>query len=99
MARWGRPVDGRAPWLAYGVDALCRQLTQAVLRGLEVPGVSYSQMFKRYMAQYGPKVAVLAATLFGVIGLQLYAPQIIRKFIDQATAGVALAQLDRKSVV
>lgn len=93
MARWGRPVDGRAPWLAYGVDALCRQLTQAVLRGLEVPGVSYSQMFKRYMAQYGPKVAVLAATLFGVIGLQLYAPQIIRKFIDQATAGVALAQL------
>jgi ATP-binding cassette subfamily B protein len=49
-----------------------------------------------YLRPQGTRVAVLAALLFGGIGLQLIAPLILRRFIDTAghgDPGVTIAQL------
>ena len=45
---------------------------------------SYSQFVARYLFPHAKKVGLLAVCLFGSVGLQLYIPQIVRRFIDLA---------------
>ena len=57
--------------------------------------MSYLQIWRRYLTAHWPKVALLAISLFSGIFLQLYAPQIVRTFIDAAASGAAVAELVR----
>jgi ABC-type multidrug transport system fused ATPase/permease subunit len=54
---------------------------------------AYIQLLSRYLRPLLPKAALLAVCLFTAIGLQLYIPQLVRAFIDLATAKAALEQL------
>lgn len=53
----------------------------------------YRSFLARYLGPQRGRVVVLAVLLFGSIGLQLANPQVLRRFIDQATQGVALETL------
>ena len=57
--------------------------------------MSYVQMWTKYLKSHRVKVLVLALALFSGIGLQLVAPQIVRRFIDEAAAGASIGQLTR----
>jgi len=63
------------------------------LRPQEGSAPSYTQILGHYLRPYRENVALLALFLFSSIGLQLYIPQIVRSFIDQATHGAALPAL------
>ncbi|MEX2541250.1 MAG: ABC transporter ATP-binding protein [Trueperaceae bacterium] len=52
----------------------------------------------RYLRPQLGKVVLMAALLVGAIGLQLSIPQILRGFIDNAMAGVQVAELRRTAV-
>ncbi|MEZ4862750.1 MAG: ABC transporter ATP-binding protein [Caldilineaceae bacterium] len=54
---------------------------------------SYISLLRDYLRPHWIAMLLLALLLFGDIGLQLWAPQIVRTFIDTATAGGALRQL------
>jgi ABC-type multidrug transport system fused ATPase/permease subunit len=45
---------------------------------------SYARIVARYVFPHAKKTALLAVCLFGSVGLQLYIPQIVRRFIDLA---------------
>ena len=53
----------------------------------------YSALQGKYLRPYWPLVAVLAMLLFGVTGLQLVTPQIVRHFIDRAVEQEGLRSL------
>ena len=53
----------------------------------------YGHLLRRYLRPHWATMLLLALLLFGDIGLQLWMPQIVRMFIDAATAGGALVQL------
>lgn len=55
----------------------------------------YALLLGRYLKPHREKVALLAIFLFSSIGLQLLAPQIVRRFIDAAGTGAGLAELTR----
>ena len=54
---------------------------------------SYTALQGKYLRPYWPLVIVLGLLLFGVTGLQLVAPQIVRYFIDRAFEQEALETL------
>jgi ABC-type multidrug transport system fused ATPase/permease subunit len=54
---------------------------------------SYAQFVARYLFPHARKAALLAVCLFGSVGLQLYIPQIVRRFIDLAAGGGSAAGL------
>ncbi|HEX6386005.1 MAG TPA: ABC transporter transmembrane domain-containing protein, partial [Anaerolineae bacterium] len=53
---------------------------------------SYTLLW-RYLRPHWRKVALLSVLLLGSIGLQLIAPQVIRRFLDLAQAGMAVRTL------
>ena len=53
----------------------------------------YSALQGRYLRPYWPLVLLLGVLLFGMTGLQLVAPQIVRHFIDRAIEQEALRSL------
>jgi ABC-type multidrug transport system fused ATPase/permease subunit len=55
----------------------------------------YIDLFRRYVAPQWRGTALLAALILASIGLQLLGPQLLRAFIDSATAGAALDSLAR----
>ncbi|MFZ5818223.1 MAG: ABC transporter ATP-binding protein [Bacillota bacterium] len=54
---------------------------------MNIPVSRYFALLARYLKPQWRKVAVLALLLGSSIALQLYNPQIIRRFLDTATAG------------
>lgn len=62
---------------------------------MKLPVRQYFILLSRYLRPQQRQVALLAALLFGGIGLQLVNPQIVRAFIDEAQAGGATAALTR----
>ncbi len=44
-------------------------------------------MLRQYLAPFKRRVALLSLLLLGSIGLQLAAPQVVRRFLDQAQQG------------
>jgi ATP-binding cassette, subfamily B, bacterial len=62
---------------------------------LQIPFERYRALLVRYLSPHRHRVFYLSLLLFGSIGLQLYNPQILRDFIDAATAGVAHDSLIR----
>jgi ABC-type multidrug transport system fused ATPase/permease subunit len=65
---------------------------------MKLPLYAYYQLLERYLRPQGGRVALLAALIFGGIGLQLLSPQILRTFIDLAEHGGALAALTQNGV-
>src|SRR3954463_5064517 len=53
----------------------------------------YRALMQTYLAPQWPLVGLLAATLLTSIGLQLFIPQVLRRFIDTAIGGGAAATL------
>lgn len=53
----------------------------------------YGQLLAGYLKPQWLRVALLACTLAATIGLQLFNPQVLRYFIDQATSGGPLSSL------
>ncbi|GAB4154202.1 MAG: ABC transporter ATP-binding protein [Candidatus Promineifilaceae bacterium] len=62
---------------------------------MKLPVRQYFILLSRYLRPQQRQVALLAALLFGGIGLQLVNPQIVRAFIDEAQAGGTTAALTR----
>ncbi len=60
---------------------------------MKLPLRAYYHLLERYLRPQGRRVLLLALLIFGGIGLQLLAPQIVRAFIDIAEQGGALAAL------
>jgi ABC-type multidrug transport system fused ATPase/permease subunit len=56
---------------------------------------NYISLLVRYLRPHVPRVVLLGVCLLGMIGLQLFIPQIVRSFIDRATAGSAMNDLLR----
>lgn len=65
---------------------------------MHLPLYAYYQLLERYLRPQGQRVALLAALIFGGIGLQLLSPQIVRAFVDLAQQGGALATLTRNGI-
>src|SRR5688572_23021784 len=66
---------------------------------LAVPLRAFWQLLAGYLRPQWARVAILAAVLFMAIGLQLWAPQLLRRFIDRAMAGEATDRLVRLAVI
>lgn len=66
---------------------------------MRLPLNDYYQLLERYLRPQGRRVAMLAALIFGGIGLQLLSPQIVRTFIDIAQHGGATAALLRNATL
>lgn len=54
---------------------------------MRIPLHPYGQLLARYLEPQWPRVTLLAALLFGGIGLQLANPQVIRTFLDATQSG------------
>ncbi|HRW09480.1 MAG TPA: ABC transporter ATP-binding protein [Caldilineaceae bacterium] len=66
---------------------------------MNLPLQAYYHLLERYLRPQARRVVLLALLIFGGIGLQLVAPQIVRAFIDIAQQGGALAALTRNAVL
>ena len=60
---------------------------------------SAGRLLATYLGPQWPRVLVLAALLFGTIGLKLAGPQIVRAFIDARRRAAPLAELLKLGVV
>jgi ATP-binding cassette subfamily B protein len=60
---------------------------------MQLPIGLHLSLLSRYLRPHWRKMILLAALLFGSIGLQLIAPQILRQFIDAATSTAPLDAL------
>lgn len=60
---------------------------------MNVPFKSYWNLLSEHIRPQKGRFILLATLLFGSIGLRVFAPQIMRKFIDSALAGEALQTL------
>ncbi len=60
---------------------------------MNVPFKSYWNLLSDHIRPQKGRFIILAVLLFGSIGLRVFAPQIMRKFIDSALAGEALQTL------
>ncbi|MDF2626972.1 MAG: transporter ATP-binding protein [Symbiobacteriaceae bacterium] len=54
---------------------------------MSIPLTQYWRLLRRYLRPQGPKVLLLGILLLTGIGLQLYYPTVLQRFIDQAGAG------------
>ncbi|HEU5328844.1 MAG TPA: ABC transporter ATP-binding protein [Thermomicrobiales bacterium] len=59
----------------------------------------YRQLYRAYLLPRWPRLALLAALLLGITGLELLNPQIVRYFIDTAQAGGAVSVLVRAAAL
>jgi ATP-binding cassette subfamily B protein len=59
----------------------------------------YLALLARYLRPHVLQVGLLTVCLLGTIGLQLFIPQIVRSFIDLATAGGAMNDLGRLALI
>jgi ATP-binding cassette, subfamily B, bacterial len=60
---------------------------------MQIPFKAYWELLARHVRPQKGRFCLLASLLLGSIGLRLFAPQIMRKFIDSALAGEALTVL------
>ncbi len=60
---------------------------------------TYSEILVRYVRPQWRRAASLSALLLGSIGLQLYNPQVLRRFIDTAAAGGEVRALARAALL
>lgn len=60
---------------------------------MNLPFKAYWDLLSRHLAPQKGRVALLVILLFGSIGLRIYAPQIMRAFIDDALVGEPLQTL------
>lgn len=60
---------------------------------MNIPFKAYWDLLSRHLAPQKGRFALLVLLLFGSIGLKVFAPQIMRAFIDEALAGEALQTL------
>lgn len=60
---------------------------------MNLPFSAYYNLLSSHIRPQRGRFFLLAALLFGSIGLRIYAPQIMRQFIDSALAGEALQTL------
>lgn len=60
---------------------------------MNIPFKAYWDLLSRHLAPQKGRFALLVALLFGSIGLRVFAPQIMRAFIDEALAGKPLQLL------
>jgi ATP-binding cassette subfamily B protein len=77
-------IAGQKEWLA------ARQNT---VSALNIPLRAYLDLLYRYLLPQRRKVALLCALMAGQILLQVYNPQILRRFIDAAVAGGSASAL------
>src|SRR6267143_6742138 len=56
-------------------------------------GNPYVDLFRRYVAPQWRRTALLAALILASIALELFGPQLLRAFIDNAIGGAALESL------
>ncbi|MEZ4861754.1 MAG: ABC transporter ATP-binding protein [Caldilineaceae bacterium] len=66
---------------------------------MKLPLSDYYQLLERYLRPQGRRVMLLAALIFGGIGLQLLSPQLVRAFIDIAQQGGDTAALMRNGAL
>ncbi|MEM7125511.1 MAG: ABC transporter ATP-binding protein [Chloroflexota bacterium] len=66
---------------------------------MKIPLSRYWELLQRYLRPQWRKVLFLFTLLFGAIGLRLVTPQLIRDFIDLASAGSAAGQLTRVALL
>jgi ABC-type multidrug transport system fused ATPase/permease subunit len=66
---------------------------------LHIPLIHYRDLLLKYLKPQSRRVALLAVLLLGSIALQLTSPQILRAFIDAATAGDAASHLRLMALV
>src|SRR5262245_15805330 len=59
----------------------------------------YSILLSRYLRPQWPKALLMAAFLLGTIGLQIVTPQILRYFIDTASAGGPQENLTKSALL
>ncbi|MEM7028617.1 MAG: ABC transporter ATP-binding protein [Chloroflexota bacterium] len=64
-----------------------------------LPLKQYFSLLSTYLEPLRQKVALLAVLLFSSIGLQLWAPQILRDFIDQTQTDLPIADLMQIAVI
>ena len=60
---------------------------------MNLPLKAYWDLLSQHIRQQKGRFILLAALLFGSIGLRIFAPQVMRNFIDSALAGEALQTL------
>jgi ABC-type multidrug transport system fused ATPase/permease subunit len=60
---------------------------------MQLPIGLHLSLLSRYLRPHWRKMILLAALLFGSIGLQLFAPQILRQFIDAASSSAPMDAL------
>jgi ABC-type multidrug transport system fused ATPase/permease subunit len=60
---------------------------------MKLPFKAYWDLLAQHIRPQKGRFVLLASLLFGSIGLRIFAPQIMRKFIDSALAGEALQTL------
>jgi ATP-binding cassette subfamily B protein len=66
---------------------------------MNIPVRRYLALLARYLRPQWPRVVLLALLLGGSIALQLYNPQILRRFLDVATAGAGTAALPGQALL
>ena len=60
---------------------------------MNLPFKAYWDLLSQHIRPQRGRFTLLAAMLFGSIGLRILAPQIMRSFIDSALSGAALQVL------
>src|SRR4051812_29137709 len=64
-----------------------------------IPLRAFWQLLAGYLRPQWARVTTLAAILFAAVGLQLLSPQLLRSFIDGATAGEPHNRLVRLALI
>ncbi|MCB9134188.1 MAG: ABC transporter ATP-binding protein [Anaerolineales bacterium] len=66
---------------------------------MKIPLREYWSLLGTYLRPQWKRATVMLVLLLTAIGLQLYVPQIVRSFIDGATAGTPVSELTRLAVL
>src|SRR5687768_8362572 len=66
---------------------------------MNIPVRAYWNLLVNYLRPQWARVVLLTVLLLSSIGLQLLNPQLLRSFIDGATAGVAQGDLTRTALL
>jgi len=66
---------------------------------MKISIAQYAAILRDYLAPQRARVAGLSALLIASVGLQLAGPQIIRAFIDRASAGAPMGDLAQLALV
>ncbi len=66
---------------------------------MKIPLREYWSLLGTYLRPQWKRASIMLVLLLLAIGLQLYVPQIVRAFIDGATAGTPVSELTRLAVI